>query len=261
MRGEDWLLSSYGCDYVVADDLSLTEVCDAARITGANSIFAIDDEFYVAQKDGSVARFGADSPALGDAPEWTAQDPADGADYFYDTYNATLGTLGSIVTGGSYGYTDGMNWFYFAYVRRLSSGGNPVNSNQFSELENINFIDADSNGAIVVAGYDSSGTDLMRLNSQLNTVWSIDACSEYAEGLVIDSADQIIVECSGPIPERYLRKLDSTGNELWRTDLVFEFDPSYGRLGVDSTDHIVRAAIEYENGAMESRLRVEKFAP
>jgi hypothetical protein len=264
MRGTDWLMADWECNWIVAEDGELTEICDDTRNTGVDSIHGVDDEIYIAMKNGALAQFGAGSPAVGDSPDWTGVGNSDSpGNSFYDTWRATTGALGSVVSSGQSGYYNGSSWTYYAYIERFNSTGMFLTSRTYYPWTYFDNIQSNADGVIVLLGWnDETDTqNLMRLNANLNPSWDIEACTNYGNEFVVDSAEHVVIECTGEYPNRYVRKLDAGGDELWAFDLEFEFDPTYGKLGVDSTDHIVRVAYEYDSLAMSYQIRVEKFAP
>ena len=262
VRGTDWLLGAYDCDILVTEDGEVTEVCDPDRISGGQAIAAVDDQIYIALKNDTIAQWGATSPSDGDVPDWTALAPADGASYSYYFSHATPGALGSVTGAGQYGSESGGNWTYQAFVQRFNSAGNSVNSNYFTELENIYEIHDSPTGALVGLGYSPDGNDLIRLNANLNFTWVTRACTNGTSDFVVDSQGQIVVDCGAEPPARNMRKLDDDGNELWSVEIENDpYDATSGQLAVDSTDHIIRTSYVYDSLVPEYRFRVEKFAP
>jgi hypothetical protein len=188
-----------------------------------------------------------------------ADDPGN---WYHDTWRATMGALGSVVTSGQYSYSTGSEWIHSAYVERFSSSGVFLNSRTYSEMTSFHEIHSDPDGTIFLSGWDDdSPTNLMRLNTNLNVTWSMQACTHYVTTFVVDNAGHLVIECEDEFFDRYLLKLDGDGNELWTVDLEFEFDPTMGRLAIDANDNIVRAAMEHNALRSTNHLRVEKFAP
>ena len=260
LRGDDWLLASYGCNFVVDDTGSVDEICED-RITGVDGLYAIDDTEYIAIRNEQLGRFGGGSPALGDSPDWSVEPPPDGVSWIYRAYYAAAGTLGSSVIAGYYRTGSTSPYTYYAYIQLFSAGGNSVDSRTYSQFDNIYQIEADPNGGFVVRGYDDVTTDnLMRVNANLNYDWSMDAC-DYISRFAVDSVGDIILECDEAWPNRDIIKLDSAGNERWRFSLEFGFDPTFGELGIDENDYIYRTSVEFDFDTGASNLVVEKISP
>jgi hypothetical protein len=263
LRGTDWILASYNCNVLVTEAGIVSEICGDPRIAGSDGLAAVDDELYIAVQNNTVAQWGAGSPADGDVADWTANTPANTTNYFYYYYTGTPGALGSVTAAGYYRYYDGMDSTYYAYVRRYNSSGNVLNSNSFSELEYIYEIQDSPTGALIASGSSDDGTNLMRLNANLNVTWAIQACPPdgNSNDLVVDSAGQIVLDCAGEYPARFLRKFDDDGIELWSAEIESDYDPQGGYLTVDADDNIIRVAYLYDSLVPEYRLRIEKYAP
>ena len=260
LRGDDWLLASWGCNFVVDDMGDLDEICEE-RITGIDGLYAVDDEEYIAIRDQQLGRFGASSPALGDSPDWFVEPPPDGGSWIYRGYYAALGTLGSSVMAGYYRSGSASPYNYYAWIQMFSAGGNSVDSRTYTQFDNIWDIRSDPNGGFVMLGYDDvTPHNLMRVNANLNYDWSIEACDGITD-FIVDSVGDIILECDEGWPNRDLIKLDSDGNERWRFSLEFDLDPTYGRLGLDENDTIYRASIEEDYDTPATTLIVEKISP
>jgi hypothetical protein len=263
MRGTDWILGAYNCNVLVTEAGIVSEICGDPRIAGGDALVAIDDELYIAMQNNTVAQWGADSPAGGDAPDWSATAPANTTNYFYYYYTGTPGALGSVTAAGYYRYYNGTENFYYGYVQRYNSAGNPLNSNSYTELEYIYEIHDSPSGALIARGSGDEGNDVMRLNANLNVTWAVLGCPPDGNGsdMVVDSAGHIVLDCGGEYPARYLRKLDDDGNELWSTDIESDYDPTGGSLTFDADDNIIRLAYLYDSLVPEYRLRIEKYAP
>jgi hypothetical protein len=265
MRGDQWLLGSWNCDYTVSAAGMLTEICDADRITGSAVLEALDDEIYLAMKSGRVGHFGSNSPALGDSPNWWAEAPAAGPSTLYSISHAAFGALGTVVASGWYRAGSQSPYTYYGYIRRWTAGGSVQTSRTYSEMQFFNEVRSSPDGGFIIRG-SGGGNALMKINQNLNAVWvkSVDDISScnWIGRMLVDSVGDVVLECEyDDLPNMHFIKLDPDGNERWTT--MIEYDQySYGRMALDPNDWIVRAGVLSDHyAASDSYLRVDKISP
>ena len=106
MLGEDVLLATSNCNYVVAPDGGYTEVCmPSDRLAGQDGLIAVGAGTYQmlhyssAAGDSVVGMFGVGSPSITDTPAWT-QAPPDNTTYDYTLYAMAPGPSDSIFVVG-----------------------------------------------------------------------------------------------------------------------------------------------------------------
>jgi cysteine-rich repeat protein len=267
MRGDDWLLSSWSCDYSISEDGTLTEVCEEDRITGSQALRAWDDQYYLTMRNGVVARWDAGSPSAGDSPLWEVTVPAETANTRYTISHATLGDLGTVVASGQYRWGSSSPWTYYGHLRRWTAGGNLQTTRNYSEMTNFHQIEASPDGGFVIRG---SGNDrnLMKVDASLNHVWSKGGeelgesvtCPWGPARIAVDSVGDIIADCESSWPQRVLLKLDPDGNERWGIEL--EAESNFGRILIDENDWIIRTVIDGDTYYGEDvAFRVDKIAP
>jgi cysteine-rich repeat protein len=268
MRGDDWLLSAWNCDYSISENDTLTEICDNDRITGSQALQAWDDQFYMTMKNGVVARWGAGSPAQDDSPLWQVTAPANTANVTYSLSHAAIGELGAVVAAGWYRVGQSSPYTYYGYLRRWTAGGNHQTSPIFSQMQYFYEIVASPDGGFVIRG---AGNDrhLMKVDASLNHVWS-KAGNEFAESVIcpwgpqriaVDSVGDIIADCeTNNWPQRTMLKLDSAGNERW--GIVLEAEAWAGHMIIDENDWIIRTTIDGDAYYGDNvTFRVDKIAP
>jgi hypothetical protein len=264
MRGDQWLLGSWDCDYTVSAAGMLTEVCDSDRISGAVLLEALDDEVYLAMKNGRVGHFGSNSPALGDSPNWSVEAPPAGTSTLYSISHATFGALGTVVASGYYRTGAQSPYTYYGYVRRWTAAGNYQTQRTYGDMQFFNEIRSSPDGGFIIRG-SGGGNHLMKIDQGLNAVWvkstaDISECN-YLNRMVVDSVGDVVLECEyDDFPNVRFIKMDTDGNERWTTMIEFD-DYSWGRLAVDPNDWIVRGTVVYDYEDSNSHLRVDKISP
>jgi hypothetical protein len=261
MRGDDWLLGGWYCDYLVQANGALTEFCDPNRTTGHQALEAGNDEVYLTMKSGTVARWGAASPSEGDSPLWEVTAPDNTASELYTLFHATFGSLGDVVASGRHQIGASPPYTEYGYLSRWTADGTLQTSRTYTQMTFLEGIAATPDGGFVSWGHGND-QHLMKVDANLDYVWSKAGpelsqsapCPWGPQHMVVDSVGDITVDCLA-WPQRMLIKLDPNGNERW--GIVQDLGAWTSRLIVDSNDRIIRATIDEANGAF----RVDKFAP
>lgn len=251
--GDDWLIGTYGCTYVIDASGELTELC-GGRTQGENGIEgAADGSGYVALDYEALSLYTA-APAAGDAPAWTIA-PYDNESYDY-TFNATtFGATGSVIVGGSVYYTAGMD--SWGYLARYTAAGNLVYDYSDQSVDQFNALEHGPDGSVLaIAGYPQYTATLFDSNLMNAVVITPGADDELSAAF--DSTNALVMlfhEGGGDTYQLVKRAAD--GTQLWAQALS---SVNYGhRIAVDANDAIWVADVVYADDG--SHLVVQKFAP
>jgi hypothetical protein len=250
MVGDDWVLASYGCNYVIASDGGLTEVCEP-RVPGSQAIEGNDDGEYLALEYSQVAVYPDGSPMLGDAPSW-AQAPPNNGSFTYNFYDATFGESGSVIVAGSR-QTVGTST-YVAFVGRYTAAGNPIDTYTYGPAQQFNSIVAAPDGTVLgISEYPDYR--YIRLDENFDEVYAIGVSTTGEMHAAFDSTGAIVAAYYDNLTKTYLlRKFTPDGQtELWNTPLA---NVGYEvRLAIDPADAIWIAS------SSSSVTMVERIAP
>ena len=254
LLGDDWLLASSGCNYLIDDTGSMSEVCED-RIQGVNGIDAIDDSSYVASDYDGLAGFGAGSPSVGDSPTWNVA-PPDNASYDYGFYRSNLGPASSSYVVGFRRLIS--NSTYSGYVAQYTAGGNLADSRvdgTYQSFTGVVYSEADDT---VLVWNEYPDYTLVKYNSSLNDVWSIPVPTNNEIDVAVDSTGDIVLlfRDDTAMSTILTKRSPDAATERWATPL----DPaSYTfRVGIADDDYIYVAGVDYSGGAM---FYVRKVAP
>ncbi|MFO0634924.1 MAG: hypothetical protein U0168_18930 [Nannocystaceae bacterium] len=258
LRGDDWLLSASGCNYIISPDGDLTAICEDGRLSGYYGIAAAaDDGTYATLDYEALSLFPATSPTPGDAPTWTAT-PPDNASFDFAYYSLERGINDSVVTSGTR-RTIADNT-YTAHVARFTEAGNLAGTYTYPGIEAFYDIAASPVDGTIVATDSYPNYRVIRLDMAFDVAWVNTPGSDSEIALAIDSTGSVVMAFhDSATQESVLRKMTPDGTlALWSVSA--QGDLGYvKRLGIDAQDAIWVAAVPYLGDG--NHLTVAKFAP
>lgn len=170
-RGDDWLFSTYSCNFAVDGEGSLiAEVCSenqSDRHQGTEALEALNETTYLAMDDNDIAIYGLNSPANDDSPNpLIVPDTSNGTWFFTD---AIFGHNNTVVQVGGYRYD--INSPNEARVFQYTMAGNLAQSGYHNDVEFYNAIVASPDGGYIVSISDPSAM-IRKLNANLSVAWT-----------------------------------------------------------------------------------------
>ena len=252
--GDDWLLSAYGCNYLVSATGELTEICADGRLVGDQSLEAADDGSYVALNYDAVGLFPSGSPMAGDSPTWTAA-PQDNAYYDYTFVASTFGASGSVAVAG-YVRDIGAN-DYYGYVARYTSAGNLVSDYWINTLDYVDDVVHAPDGTVaLVNAYPSYS--VIKLDASYSEEWTVATGANSNIAAAFDSTGALVLlfQDAASMQPRFLKRAPD-GATLWDqtiTGVNYSF-----RMAIDPDDAIW--VVDASCCGPGSGLIVQKFAP
>lgn len=250
--GDRWVLASQGCNYVIAADGSLTEVCDASRVIGTQGLDAVDDDNYYALAFQGIARFGTGSPAIGDDSTWLIA-PPDNATFDYNFQTSSLGPSNSVLVVGSRRLIS--SGTYSGYIAQYSAGGNLVSDGTTNVTEFIQSVVRGPDGSTYATG-GSPDYRLMKFSSNFNVTWDLVLPANDRVELASDSLGNVVAVFRQDAGGSRLVKFDSDGGQVWSNDLTFGTE---SRIAIDDNDQIWLGSIGFTANGFAFAVR--KFAP
>ena len=257
MVGDRWILGTSGCNYVIGPDGDYSEICQEGRVTGYYGLDGIDDERYIALGYQEVVLYGADSPALDDAPLWSQVLPEPGF-YQYTWRSMVEGPNGSVIVGGSRLNTNDST--SVGYFTQFTSAGNVADTNTYAGIDDINAMAAGPDGSLLL--YTASYPDAVvtKLNPAFGVDWSLPLTGPGNLQMAFDSAgDVLLLHEDGNGNGSYeLRKLDpDDASERW--SLPMPNLTYHTRISVAPDDYIWVASVGY--GGEGGQLWVGRVSP
>lgn len=250
--GDRWILASQGCNYVIASDGALTEICDASRVIGTQGLDAVDDDNYYALGFQGISRFGAGSPAMGDAPTWLIA-PPDNATFDYNFQTSAIGPSNSVLVVGSRRVIS--TGAFSGYIAQYSAGGNLADDASTNLTENLQSVVRGPDGSTYAVG-SSPDYRLFKFSPNLTVAWDLVLPASDRVELASDSLGNVVAVFPLGAGGSRLVKLDSDGGQIWSSDLTFGRE---NRIAVDDTDQIWMSSLGFTANGFAFAVR--KFAP
>lgn len=237
VRGDDWLLATDECNYVITQAGVLeAEVCEVegSRITGDWSLEGVDDDLYIAHARDDIAMYGSSSPALGDSPLWVYnENPSTD----YSLFRAAVGHSGTVLRLGRISYDGGST--YRGYVEVLSAAGNLVTSRNYSDVFSLADIAPTADGGFLLESTNPAPV-LLKLNADLSEAFTISpSTTNFSFSFAADSNSNIVLGYRDTENDVFtVQKLTPNGQtELWSTT-IDQWPGSFSAMAVAPDDSI-----------------------
>jgi hypothetical protein len=199
---------------------------------------ALPDQTHSGGQDSFVRKY----DPLGDAL-WTRQFgivDANGFSIFVITHAVGADASGNVLIAGQVGNGSLPNQLAVggAFVRKYGPGGNELWTRQFAVGEGTfaeaRSVRAEASGNVLVAGNQTTGIFITKLNASGAELWSEVVDSGYLQNhaLSVDSAGNVLVAAL------FVRKYDPDGDELWTIEAT-DFGGSAECVEVDGAGNVL----------------------